>query len=350
MIQALITLRVLLLDDERSMYVSAGQLCQALLLTAIIVVFASSPRLARRPSQGPWSWVGDFLGFAVAAILGMAMVRDRSLVVNLVHVTIAGIGMAQPRNLSEGFASSSPRDFAHLFSIATAGIVAILVSCGLLRLLSHYWWRGWRQRACLGALLATGLAVMIAVAGKIGLVEIPRISPLMAAQITVPSFGLLALATVLALLLVTAAARRWSEPLPAASAAASVPWRRDERRYYHERRLVIALVAAVTFLPVLATLSTYLMGDWPFSIWERIREELTALVELPVPCLSLVLAFLALQSVSSRQPQDVEAAGNDPPRLAPGLFLVNWFALLAIVVFAAPILGAWGFAYWFNGG
>ena len=204
-----------------AIYVSAAQLCQAMLLTAIFMAFASSPRLAPRPARHPWSWAGDLLGFAAAAILGMAVVRDRMVIITLVHMTIAGIGMAQPPSLGEGFASSSPRDFAHLFAVASAGIVAVLLSCSLLRLLSHCWWRGRGQRVCLVALLAAGLAVTIAIAGRIGLVEIPRISPIMAAQITVPNFGLLALAAVLVLLLVTAAARRWSEP-PAASAAASV--------------------------------------------------------------------------------------------------------------------------------
>jgi hypothetical protein len=194
------------------------------------------------------------------------------------------------------------------------------------------------------------LAVAIAIAGRIGLVEIPRISPIMAAQITVPNFGLLAIAAVLVLLLVTAAARRWSEPPPAVSPAASISWRRDEHRYYHERRLVIALVAVVTFLPVLAGLadSWRMMSIWPTGTWECIQGELACLVEFPEACLSLVLVFLALQSVFSRRPQSPEVAAGDPPGLAPGLFLVNWFALLAIVVFAAPILGTWGFAYWFN--
>jgi hypothetical protein len=349
-IHVLIATRFLLLDDERGIYLSAAQVCRAVLLTALIVATASSPRLAPRPARRPWSWVGDILRFTLAAILAAAVVRERLLVVNLVHVTIAVIGMAQPRDLCEGFASSNPRDFAHLFAVATAGIVAVLVSCGLLWLLARCWWRGRAQRVSIAVLLVASLAVMIAIAGRIGLVELPRISPLMAAQITMPKFGLLVLAAMLVLLLVTAAARRWSEPLPSDSAVASIPWRRDERRYYHERRLVIVLLAAVAFLPVLATLSDtwHLLDGWPISIWGRIREELAALVEFPEACLSLVLVFLAIQSVSSRRPQIPEAAANDPPGLAPGLFLVNWFALLAIVVFAAPILGTWGFAYWFN--
>ena len=84
--------------------------------------------------------------------------------------------------------------------------------------------------------------------------------------------------------------------------------------------------------------------------WGLMQWSLAGLVTIPDGFLSLALMFLAVQSILSKRPKDTAAASSDPPRLAPGLFLVNWFALLAIVVFAAPILGAWGFAFWFNRG
>jgi hypothetical protein len=70
---------------------------------------------------------------------------------------------------------------------------------------------------------------------------------------------------------------------------------------------------------------------------------------MPEMCLSLAIAILAVESVFLRRSNDAGPAPSTPLWLAPGLFLLNWFVLLTIVVFAAPILGAWGFALWFRG-
>jgi hypothetical protein len=268
-VHALISLHVPLLDDGyHAIFISAGQLCHALLLTTIILAIASSPRLVHRRAPHRWSWVIELLRFIVAVLLVMIVAMDHTLTAALVHTTIALIGLAQPNHFSEGFASANPAQLAHLLAVATAGAVSVLVACGLLRLLSRRWWRGRGQRACWGTLLAASLAAMIAIAGQIGRVEIPRISPILAAQITVPGFGLLALAAALVLLLVMAAARRWSEPLSTDSATESLRWRRDERRYHHERRPVIVLLAAVTFLPVLRALLDFSgRSSWEWMTW-----------------------------------------------------------------------------------
>jgi hypothetical protein len=182
---------------------------------------------------------------------------------------------------------------------------------------------------------------MIVLAGRIALVEIPRISPILADHISVPRPHRLILGAALVLLLVTAAARRWSEPSPAGSATGSEPWRRDESRYYRERPFLVVLVAAVALAP------------WPrevldFSDWEWMRCVAASLIMMPEGCLSLALMLLAVQSVFSKRPNDAGATSIAPSRLAPGLFLLNWSMLLAIVLFAAPILGAWGFALCLN--
>jgi hypothetical protein len=188
---------------------------------------------------------------------------------------------------------------------------------------------------------------MIALAGRIALVEVPEISPILADYIAVPRPYRLAFAVALVLLLVTTAARRWSEPLPTGSAAGSGSWRRDESRYYHERRFVAALLGVSVF----ATYFCGVLGPCGMLfVWGFMQWSLAGLVTIPDGFLSLALMFLAVQSFLSKRPNDTVAASRAPPRLAPGLFLVNWFALLAIVVFAAPILGVWGFAFWFNRG
>jgi len=48
--------------------------------------------------------------------------------------------------------------------------------------------------------------------------------------------------------------------------------------------------------------------------------------------------------VFSGRSRRADATPMGRPRLALGLFLVTWPALLTIVVCGVPILGAWGFA------
>jgi hypothetical protein len=348
-IQSLIVRRILVINYGYgdNFLISAQMLCQATLLTAIVLAVASSPRFARRSGPQPWPWVLDLFRCVAAVLLALVVATDHTLITVLVHITIAGIGMAQPPRLGGGFASPSPAELAHLFAVATAGVVSVLVACGLLRLLCLYWWRGRGQRVGLGILLAAGLAAMIAIAVRIGSVEIPRISPILASQIALPGLGMSALAAPLVLLVVTAVARRLSEPSPAAFAGnISVAWRRVEGRYYHERRLVIVLLAAATFLPMVPAL----MDIWGAGFWESTRWRLTAVLTMPEACLPLAIVMLATASVSSRGSEDPVAASIAPSRLAPGLFLASWLAVLVIIVFAAPILATWGFAYWFNGG
>ena len=76
--------------------------------------------------------------------------------------------------------------------------------------------------------------------------------------------------------------------------------------------------------------------------------EFASLVLMPEGCLSLAIMLLAVESIFSGRPKDAGATSIPPSRLAPGLFLLNWSMLLAIVLFAAPILGAWGFALCLN--
>jgi len=223
------------------------------------------------------------------------------------------------------------------------------VSCVLLRLLSLWWWRGALWRACWGVLLAASLATTIVLSVRIALVEVPDITPALAADIHMPRLHQLVAAAVLVLLLVSAAARRWSEPPPVGSAVGNWSWRRDEGRYYHERRILLLPLAGVMLILlvreglmtswwIINSCSRGLLGDL-----EAIRYWLVGLFESPQICLSLALIVLAVQSAFPGWSKCPDANRMDPPRLAPGLFLLIWSVLLAIVVFGVPILGAWDF-------
>jgi hypothetical protein len=149
----------------------------------------------------------------------------------------------------------------------------------------------------------------------------------------------LAIGTVLALLAIITAARRWSEPPLTSCTSDGGNWRRDEGRYYHERRLLIVLLAAV----VLVSCLRGVLGPW-----EWMRYDLAGLVMYPSGSLALALFCLALQSAFSGWPKRPGSVPIGQPRLAPEPFLLTSFVLLAIFIFAMPILAAWGFALWFR--
>ena len=345
-VRLLVQWKVLALDpgnDTARFYL--GGMHDAVLLVAIIAAIASSPRPARRAERRWWSWAAELLGGIAACVLCAILLMDHVLIPLLVHITVANIEMAQPlRFSSEALAAYDPKRLARFFDVTTAGVVSVLVSCVLLRLLSLCWWRGARWRACLGVLLAASLTTTIMLSARIALVDVPDITPALAAEIHMPRPHHIVAAAVLTLLLISAAARRLSEPSPVAVATGDFAWRRDEQRYYHERRIVVLLLAGVMLVKCAVWLHDQGVPvfDWEDTVWY--------LVMGPVGCLPLALICLAVQSVSSGWSNCSSPASMERPRLAPGLFLLVWSVLVAIIVFGVPILGAWGFALGFNHG
>ena len=64
--------------------------------------------LARRARRHGWSLAIEFLGYVAAGVLCVMLLMDHTVIAALVHITIAGIGIAQPNHFSEGFASGQP--------------------------------------------------------------------------------------------------------------------------------------------------------------------------------------------------------------------------------------------------
>jgi hypothetical protein len=353
-VRLLVTSKVLALNDGSDITyvpVSSRTMLDAVLFTSMIVAIASAPRFDRKGERRSWSWAIGLLGYVATALLCVFLLMSHFVVAVLVLITIVGIQAAWPLKFVPDFlATYGPAKVAWFFDVTTVGVVSVVVSCGLLRVLSIYWWRGTRQRIYLGILLAASLTIMILLAGRIALVEVPEIAPILVANTPMPTSHRLAIAAVLVLILVCAAARRWSEPLPVGSAAGSEPWHRDELKYYHERRIPLFLLAGVMLAQLVGTsLDSYrawgptasYLGwmSWPCAFdW----------IMTPLGCLSLAVIFLAVQSIFFRKSKCVGVAPIYRPRLAPGLFLLTWSVLLAIVVFGVPILAAWGFALWFN--
>ncbi len=334
----LITWQVLAINDRPDnafVFVSSREVCEAALLTLLIVAIASSPRFAKK-GRRPWSRAVDVLGVIAGGVIFVLLLVDRLVIPWLVHITINGIQNAWPLKFSaDTMAAYSPARISRFFDITTMGVVSVLASCGLLRLLSLWWRRGGPMRTCLGLLLVASLIATILLAGRIALVEVPGVTPVLAATIFMPTPHQLVAAAVLVLALVSAVAHRWSEPPSAESAAGGVSWRRDEERYHHERRLLLLLLGGILLTNcVVMGIELFRM----FAFW--------FLIESPVACLSLALAILAMQGVFLGWSKRSATIVPPLPRLSPALFLVIWSSLLTIVVCSAPILGAWGFALW----
>ena len=341
-VRLLVNWQVLALNPGRD-FISPGvsEMHDAVLLIAMIVAIASSPRLAKRAKRRWWSWTAELLVGSAACVLGAILLMEHFVIPVLVHVTIAGIEMAEPLQFSsEILAAYDAKRLTWFFNVTTAGVASVLVSCVLLRLLSLWWWRGARWRACLGILFAASLTTTIVLSVRITLVEVPSITPALAADIPMPRLHQIVAAAVLVLLLISAAARRWSESPPVAEATGDFAWRHDEQRYYHERRILVLLLAGV----MLISLVRGIMG-WPS---EMLKWYLADLILSPQGCLSVALICLAAQSVFPGRSKCPGAVHMEQPPLAPGLFLLVWSVMLAIIVFGVPILGAWGFALWFN--
>ena len=218
-------------------YFAPKEIWDAVLLCSMIAAVAGPRPAARSPWRRPWSWCLDVFGGFTAGLLFLMLSADLIIVPLLVHLSIAGILSAQPAPVHVRVRRCRQDRAGFLFyDIASAGIVALLASCILLWQLSRHWRRRW-GRICLGGLLAASFATMIVLTARIALVEIPTISPLMAACIRVPTPLQLTGAIVLIVFLASAC----RPPLVGAVARRPQTRRRgaDKERYCHERLILL---------------------------------------------------------------------------------------------------------------
>jgi hypothetical protein len=351
LIQLLVAWQVLSQGSMESLaiYSYSAVMWDAVFLVSIMVAVGSSPRLLRE-NRRSWTWIVNLLGIIAACVFLVFRVMDCLCVVMLVHVTIEMMLSALPAHLTtEMLVGCTLAGKERFFDLTLASLVAMLVSCSLLWLLSRRWRKSAWQRACLVVLFVGSLAATILLTARVVLVEVPRITPVLAAHIRMPVPTQLTAAAVLMLIVATVIARRWSRTPDGASYGHEV-WRRDEKRYYHEWRLLQAILGGVSllwfFLAAIRLLDISSLGSLRWADWSAIGY----LIAVPQGCLPLALAILAIQGVFSgrRKRQDVVTA--EQPSLSPGLFAIVWTAILTSLVCSAPLLGAWGLALWFQRG
>ena len=160
---------------------------------------------------------------------------------------------------------------------------------------------------------------------RICFVEIPSISPIMAANIPLPSPLRLAAGVALMVMLTAAVARRWSEPPLGEVTRGIGDWRRDPRRCYHERRGLVLLLGGAALANYIVWWCAANMGFWQWwwswfidvSQWVSVFCSLS----LPTSFLSLVLVLLAVQVAFFRRPASEDA-------VAPRAAAADAFAIL----------------------
>jgi hypothetical protein len=121
LLRALVKWKLLALAPGRGM-ISPGvsQIHDAVLLVAMFVAMASSPCIAERTRRR--SWLADLLVGVAACVFSTIFVKYLCLVPVLVHITIAGIEIAQPFQFStEALAAYDAKRLNWFFDITTAG-------------------------------------------------------------------------------------------------------------------------------------------------------------------------------------------------------------------------------------
>ncbi|MCE5266633.1 MAG: hypothetical protein LLG00_01935 [Planctomycetaceae bacterium] len=347
--QLLVELGFLSLGErEQTGVITSWQICDATLLISILTAAASSPRLAQRRRPRKWSWAVDLLGGIAVAVLFTILLLDQMIVPAFGHIVVTGIQMAWPLDYSAGVLdAASPIREMRFFCVATAGVISVAMSCFLVRLLAHRWHAAGWQRVCVATLSMTSLAATVLLAGRVALVEVPGFSPIMAANIPMPSPPLFVAAAVLTLLLATPAARRWSECPTTGHAADVASWRGDETRYHHERLLLILFLGAVALAECVYGVRR-LVGTWYCSHpW---RATVWCVAETPAGFLSFALILLSVQGMFSGWRKTSHPCLTHQSRLRPGLFVVLWSSLTTIVLCSAPIIAAWLFLLWLRVG
>jgi hypothetical protein len=333
-------------DGEDVEMVSSMDIWNAVLPISLIVAVASSPMLMRPGPRRPWSWVVALFGGAAGFVLFTLLLHDRLCITFLVHVTIAGIMAAAPLWCAEDAVTTySHQRAVQFFDVTTAGVLAILASCALLWLFALRWREGGRRRAGLGILLAASLAVMLALTLRIALVEVPGVTPILAANINVPTAWRLVPSVLLVLLLTTVVAARWSKLSAFGPATTAATWRRDDGCYYHERLIIplflggAGLAMGITDVCGIAAAMSFFSNP---PGWLAVGY----VMMMPSGSLWVAMLLLAVQAVLSAWRNRREPFVAEPLRLSPGLFLLLWVALLAVIVCSAPIFAAWGLALW----
>lgn len=320
------------LFDERT------ALCDLTFYFAIVLVLASAPQLAHRPSNDSMGRrLIEAASWLLAAGVCLLVWSNWQSIVFLVHIAIAGIESRFPLKFANpdidlDLVARSQRFAVH--SLLAASLVG--VNLWLVKRLAAAWPKGMRCRLLYAGSVSIGLGAAATCCVWLQSGELPQFSPYLAEN---PDSGLSSVflySAPLLLLASGAAGYRLIDSLSKSNPSLSLDWRREPRRYYHERGLTMGalLVAAVG---ALAKYCSAAGGNWRFALHLALG--------VPESYLQLAMIWVALCGLIRgwRNPS------TSSPRLAalsPWQFTAVWAAMFATLITAIPLLAWLSFSFW----
>jgi hypothetical protein len=334
----------------------------AIFALSLFLVFAGLD-IGKRSAR-PRRWtpvVNAAMAFAVVIMVCYSLI-DRFVVASYGHFGSARVAIEMPHAhapYAKVFSDARSLSFLNLAMLAS-GIV--LLDVLLLYWLTRCWTVGRLRRAVALLALGIGLALTAIYPAWLATGGLRETSPFCAELLTIQPLNRWLFGAVLAIMFVTAGARRI---IPAEQLRTNNPqstWRRRSALYYNEYRLLAVFVAIAIVcmefhrpFPTVYHLSyvdfetlswTYI---WYPKAWKFILMQLLQ----DWPCdprlqLWLLVLFVAIYRAIFGFARAVESPGSLPRELPLTLYITVWIALMAIVIIAVPIFAALGFGLALN--
>jgi hypothetical protein len=291
-------------------------------------------------------------GVAIILLVVPILLLDRFFIPGLVHIVCAGMAMSMhhpPAEIAQIYSGARSLAFLGWAAVATGLVVLDLI---LLRQVIALWSQGWRARTV--AVTAVGLSLVLTALHPVWLAArgLKDIAPCFAETFPAGPLNRWLFGLALAMLFVTAVARRMILSGHGPARDPRWNWRRRPETYFHERRLVAFFVAAtIAFIAVRWIVNWTDYRPWaglPGSLMDIVSDGLENLIADPITQLWLAVFCVAVYRVIfgvARTPDGLCAA---PREMSCFLFAVVWIGLLATVVLAAPIVAALGFGMILN--
>jgi len=338
--------KVLSLPDRRGDDFFIGSaLRDVVAVLAAVIIFAAIERPGReRPSSRRSRWIALLGAIAGICWYGVA-VANWLLIPFLVHVSIQGIGCAEPLWLAtEGFGLVSIAKMHAFFWCSLLSVGGLLVSLALIGRLARRPPEGSRHGWVTVGLLACSLGIAGICVTWLCTDGIRSLAP-MYVQVWDPGPGHIWItASLLILTFVTAATRRIVSAGDTLSRDPLTDWRRRPQAYYHERRAVLFVMATGLIALLTETFLFYL--KWFGFGLQAVLDYLGFMLILPQTLFFMALLLVAVQKAVTGWRRSDAPVPTGVPELPLARFCAVWVALLLTVVLAVPAIAGLGFAVW----
>ena len=236
-------------EDESSYLGISGHetLRNAILAMTFLLIFAGLEPNGR-PRRRPWTPAVDLLTTVAVLVLVVLLLRDRFLVFGLVHIACAGIAMGMLHGAAASAWIYSDARAWSFFSRALLASGFLVLDLVCLRQVISCWIRkGWLRPIAV-ATLGISLALTAIFPAWLASDGLKSVSPCFAEVFTIAPINRWFFGMVLAVVFVTAAARRMIPLRQAVPCDTSGSWRRRPAAYFHEHRWLALFVAGTVLV------------------------------------------------------------------------------------------------------